>query len=149
MTTALSLRLAVDEVAEVLAELQAQGVSLRRVGDRLRLRPADRASADLLARIQVLKPALLIEHANAPAPVRERARAMLAQIPAKGPIRFLIFRDGAWLDEPGRCASCGDPIAPEPGRHYICGAPVRCNPCAKAARLAIEAARVTARELRS
>ena len=44
---------------DIVKELQARGVELRVEGERLRFRPADRVTPDLLARLREQKPALL------------------------------------------------------------------------------------------
>lgn len=54
--------------AELLATLQARGVTLEPRGDKLRVRPADRLSPEDLDRLRALKPAILALLAPPPAP---------------------------------------------------------------------------------
>jgi len=64
-----------------------------------------------------------------------RVTVMRPQVPAKGPIPFLVAREASRsLGEPPWCLSCGDALAP--------GRTVRCVPCV----LAIETALNEVRE---
>jgi hypothetical protein len=70
----------VTAAAELLATLQARGVTLEPRGDKLRLRPADRLSPEDLDRLRALKPAILALLAPPPAPSSALDPATLREV---------------------------------------------------------------------
>ncbi len=94
--------------AEVLANLCAQGVSLELAGDQLRCRAdAGVLTPDLAAAIKPHKPALIALLREEEAAINWRAAAMREQVPATGPVPFLVAVPNV-APAAGVCLSCGE-----------------------------------------
>ncbi len=119
---------------ELLATLTGSGCRVLGCGDRLCVSgPSSvRLTPQLRAAITEQKSELLKLLAEDEYEVRWRADAMRPQIPATGPIPFLVARFGQGTGA-SSCLSCGDPLTP--GNRY------RCGPCVKAAWLVLNAVR--------
>lgn len=112
----------------LLARLHAHGIEVRAAGDSLRYRPQGALTRALVAELAAHKH-LILAHlaANEPA-VAWRVAAMRAQLPASGPLPFLIAR-GTPRRADG-CLRCGDPLATRTEGLAVC-----CAPCVHAAQL--------------
>ena len=110
--------------AEVLAELARRGVEVAVEGNRLRFRPQEAVTPDLLAALIEHKPDLIRLLGTEAAEVGWRAEAMRPQVPPTGTIPILLARPEAKHAPRGTCLSCGDPL-PE-------GRLSRCGPCVRA-----------------
>ena len=118
-----------SEITHLLIEARQSGLSVYRLGARLRWR-ADRQPVPegLIARLRERKAELRL---IVPDELAWRVEAMLPQVPALGPVSLLMARDGAWPDDGRHCCSCGDRLPPG------ASSALRCAPCGDAARQAI------------
>ncbi len=111
--------------AELLVDLLARGVRLEVTGDQLRCQAdAGVLTPDLAAAIKANKLALLALLREEEA-LAWRIDAMREQIPAVGPVPFLVAVPNV-ASAPDTCLSCGDPID-------LVGYVQRCRLCAAAA----------------
>jgi hypothetical protein len=108
---------------EVLAELTRLGVEVAVAGDRLRFRPQEAVTPDLLAALIEHK-IDLIRLLGSDDEVTWRIEAMRPQVPRTGTIPILLARPEAKYAPRGTCVSCGDPL-PAARRS-------RCTPCVSA-----------------
>jgi hypothetical protein len=72
-----------------------------------------------------------LEYSGIESEVAWRVQAMLPQIPASGPVPFLIARKEV-VNDPGKCPCCGDDLGTASG--------FRCGLCSRAVNLALEIA---------
>ncbi len=117
-------------VAPVLAEARTIGLEVRVEADRLVVR-GPRQHEAIARQLLAHKPAVIALLAEEEAEIEWRVAAMRPQMPARGPVPFLVARQSEVAA--GSCPSCGDSLPP--GRTY------RCPPCAKASRLVVYAER--------
>ena len=111
----------------VLTQLEADGFSIGVAGDRLKVKPISRLTAEQRADIERYRADLLMLCDSG---VQERREAFSRQLEIGGHLGLLIFRAGVPY-VPGTCYACGDRlVSPRPGR---------CWRCALAARLACHA----------
>lgn len=121
-----------------------QGVEITRVGDRLRVRPADAITPGLRDCLLAAKRELLriVPEAATQEAVAWRVHEMLAQVPDCGPIvGILTVREGAWPADGEHCISCGDPVSAVAPDRWAFGTRVRCDACCEAAAQAVAARR--------
>ena len=112
---------------DVLAELNRRGVELAADGDRLKFRPQIAVTPELRAAMAAHKLDLLHLLAYEEREIQWRVDAMRGQyVPGVG-FHFLVARR-EFVDAPGCCLSCGDPLQ---GRKH------RCPPCARAAEIVV------------
>lgn len=106
---------------EVIAAARAVGLTLRPDGDRLTVRGPRAAALPLLDTLREHKPAILAALTDEAAEVAWRAASFRRQIPATGPIPFLVARTTRRADDaPRTCGHCGDPLGE--GRRFCCAA---------------------------
>jgi hypothetical protein len=117
-------------VAVVLAEARAAGLDVRAEADVLIVR-GTRRHEDLARRLLAQKPAVLALLTEEDRELAWRMTAMRPQVPATGPIPFLIARDETPMK--GYCLSCGDGL---PSEHMT-----RCALCVRAAQLVLSQVR--------
>jgi hypothetical protein len=119
-----------EGIAPVLAEARTVGLEVRVEADQLVVRGPRRHEA-IARQLLAYKPAVIALLAAETSEVAWRVAAMQSQMPARGPIPFLVARMSEAAA--GCCLSCGDSLPP--GHTY------RCRPCAEAARRVVYAMR--------
>jgi hypothetical protein len=117
-------------VAAVLTEARAAGLDVTAEADVLIVRGTWRHE-DLARRLLAQKPAVLALLTEEDRELAWRIAAMRPQVPATGPIPFLIARDAAPMR--GYCLSCGDGLPS--------GQTIRCALCVRAAQLVLSQVR--------
>ncbi len=114
----------------LLADLRTRGVHLDVDGDQIRARFKGRTlDPDLAAVIRANKPALIAHLQEEEAAISWRVEAMREQIPAGGPIPFLVAVPNV-VPAAGVCLSCGDAFE-------LVGYVPRCRLCTVAAARAL------------
>lgn len=122
--------------AEILTETRRLGIVLLADGQRLRYRaPKCLMTPELREALAARKPELLALLTAEDPEVTWRFTIMERQVPTTGPIPILVAR--SVQRRPGHCVSCGEavPMALSGWR--------RCEPCSRAAWLAIMAGHLT------
>lgn len=112
---------------DVLREIAERGVILAADGDRLRARPREAITPELRDLMVEHKADLLRLLGAEETEVRWRVDAMRGQYRPGVGFFFLVARR-EFIDAPGCCLSCGDPLQ---GRKH------RCPPCARAAEIVV------------
>jgi hypothetical protein len=122
------------DAAAVLAALHARGVTVMRVGGRLRVRPASRLTDELRAALRANKPALLARLTDQPAAfeVRSATPWQHGGRPCPRCQQPTSIAAACWRCQGRWCQGCTDAWLPNPYR-------VECDACC--------AARLAAREL--
>ncbi len=116
--------------AALLADLQTRGVRLYLAGDELRYKAKPGAmTPDLAAALKPHKPGLITLLREEEAGISRRVEAMREQIPAGGPVPFLVAVSGI-PPSPNICPSCGEAFTP-------IGYTPRCYRCTVAAQRAL------------
>jgi hypothetical protein len=119
-------------VAELLVELKARGVMVEAAGGRLRVdAPKGAVTPDLREALAECKAEVLAMLTIDEGEIAWRVKAMLVQIPAAGPIPFLIAR-ADFQSHDGCCLSCGEMLNTDDL--------YRCALCSRAANKALELA---------
>ena len=112
----------------VLVQLEAEGVTVVAVGDRLKVKPIARLTPEQRTGLERYRRDILLLLRICDETVQARREAYVAQLTAAvDSVPTLVYRPGTSY-VPGACYSCADPL-PHP-RHG------RCWRCALAARLA-------------
>ena len=120
------------EAYELLIELRSRGVLIEPAGDRLKVdAPKGAITTELRDALAACKSEVLAILIVDDVEINWRVKAMLPQIPDKGPIPFLVARSEIHTGL-NCCHSCGDSLNDNPG--YICGA------CSRAKHRALEIA---------
>ena len=112
---------------DVLRHITEQGVMLVADGDRLRFRPREAVTDDLRELMVTYKADLLRLLSVEEPEIAWRVQAMRGQYRPGVGFFFLAARR-EFVDAPGCCLSCGDPLQ---GRKH------RCPPCAQAAEIVV------------
>jgi len=119
-----------DDALTLLAEARDAGLAVRVAGDRLVVR-GPRTGEGLAKRLMASGREVAAALAAEEAAIAWRVEALRPQVPAQGPIPFLVVRE---VDPaPGSCRSCGEPL--QPGARY------RCFACVRAAETVLNAVR--------
>lgn len=114
----------------ILREARAAGLEINVDGDRLVVR-GPRSAAPLAERLLRMKQEVIALLESQGGEFTWRVEAMRRQIRPGAIIPFLVARRD-FVDRPGGCLSCGDPVGP--GRRY------RCGPCVRAAEIVVNEA---------
>ena len=115
--------------SELITTLVERGIRLEARGGRLLYHPASALPPELRESLIEHKAEVIALLKTGDNEIAWRVAAMSRQIPNKGPIPFLVARQGV-ESRAGCCLSCGDPL--EKGDAY------RCAACGRAANLALE-----------
>ena len=119
------------QAMDLLTNLRERGLTLVAKEGRLRVAPKTALTPELREALLAYKCEILpLLEAQDPE-VRWRVEAMRRQVPAHGPIPFLIACNAPFVR--GACLSCGDALASD--------RPYRCQPCVEAAILALRESR--------
>jgi hypothetical protein len=121
-------------VQDLIRELQARGVEVQVLDDRLRYRPKEAVPRELREALVAHKAELRVLLSAEDEALFWRLQSMRSQTTASGPIPFLLARpDELARDAPGCCLSCGEALLE--GQRY------RCRLCAQATSLVLREAR--------
>jgi hypothetical protein len=110
----------------VLVAVEADGIHVSAVGDRLRVKPVSRLTPEQRSQVEQYRPELLLLLRICDPSVQDRRDAFARQlVEANGSVPSLVFKPGtAYV--PGICYSCGDALpAYRPGRCWRCSLAAR------------------------
>jgi len=116
--------------AELIVELEAQGIKLEAQGYRLRFWPRTALSNELLEQLAEYKPEILALLVGEDPEVAGRVQAMLPQIPDEGQIPSLLVAFENIEPKSYECLSCGELL--NTNQIWLC------TYCERAKNLAIE-----------